>query len=165
MYLSNLTNNHCSNMRLQMADISLPDKIINLIFEETGQQLTRDDPVLGLIIAQQRLLDDKLIQLECGIQDYSNLIKQGQDSLNVSLESLKKYREDILNDLASETMRQADKVVDSALSNYGNILITSHVSRIQSLLVTVNKMVSNRIMGIYFGLFLVLILISWVALK
>ena len=165
MYLSNLTNNHCSNMRLQMADISLPDKIINLIFEETGQQLTRDDPVLGLIIAQQRLLDDKLTQLESGIQDYSNLIKQGQDSLNVSLESLKKYREDILNDLASETMRQADKVVDSALSNYGNILITSHVSRIQSLLVTVNKMVSNRIMGIYFGLFLVLILISWVALK
>lgn len=148
-----------------MADISLPDKIINLIFEETGQQLTRDDPVLGLIIAQQRLLDDKLTQLESGIQDYSNLIKQGQDSLNVSLESLKKYREDILNDLASETMRQADKVVDSALSNYGNILITSHVSRIQSLLVTVNKMVSNRIMGIYFGLFLVLILISWVALK
>lgn len=165
MYLSNLTNNHCSNMRLQMADIPLPDKIINLIFEETGQQLTRDDPVLGLIIAQQRLLDDKLTQLESGIQDYSNLIKQGQDSLNVSLESLKKYREDILNDLASETMRQADKVVDSALSNYGNILITSHVSRIQSLLVTVNKMVSNRIMGIYFGLFLVLILISWVALK
>lgn len=148
-----------------MADIPLPDKIINLIFEETGQQLTRDDPVLGLIIAQQRLLDDKLTQLESGIQDYSNLIKQGQDSLNVSLESLKKYREDILNDLASETMRQADKVVDSALSNYGNILITSHVSRIQSLLVTVNKMVSNRIMGIYFGLFLVLILISWVALK
>ena len=148
-----------------MADIPLPDKIINLIFEETGQQLTRDDPVLGLIIAQQRLLDDKLIQLESGIQDYSNLIKQGQDSLNVSLESLKKYREDILNDLASETMRQADKVVDSALSNYGNILITSHVSRIQSLLVTVNKMVSNRIMGIYFGLYLVLILISWVALK
>ena len=148
-----------------MADISLPDKIINLIFEETGQQLTRDDPVLGLIIAQQRLIDDKLTQLESGIQDYSNLIKQGQDSLNVSLESLKKYREDILNDLASETMRQADKVVDSALSNYGNILITSHVSRIQSLLVTVNKMVSNRIMGIYFGLFLVLILISWVALK
>ena len=148
-----------------MADIPLPDKIINLIFEETGQQLTRDDPVLGLIIAQQRLLDDKLTQLESGIQDYSNLIKQGQDSLNVSLESLKKYREDILNDLASETMRQADKVVDSALSNYGNILITSHVSRIQSLLVTVNKMVSNRIMGIYFGLYLVLILISWVALK
>ena len=148
-----------------MADISLPDKIINLIFEETGQQLTRDDPVLGLIIAQQRLSDDKLTQLESGIQYYSNLIKQGQDSLNVSLESLKKYREDILNDLASETMRQADKVVDSALSNYGNILITSHVSRIQSLLVTVNKMVSNRIMGIYFGLFLVLILISWVALK
>ena len=152
-------------MRLQMAEIPLPDRIINLIFEETGQQLTRDDPVLGLIIAQQRLLDDKLIQLESGIQGYSNLIKQGQDSLNVSLESLKKYREDILNDLASETMRQADKVVDSALSNYGNILITSHVSRIQSLLVTVNKMVSNRIMGIYFGLFLVLILISWVALK
>ena len=148
-----------------MADIPLPDKIINLIFEETGQQLTRDDPVLGLIIAQQRLLDDKLTQLESGIQDYSNLIKQGQDSLNVSLESLKKYREDILNDLASETMRQADKVVDSALSNYGNILITSHVSRIQSLLVTVNRMVSNRIMGTYFGLFLVLILISWVAIK
>lgn len=148
-----------------MAEISLPDKIINLIFEETGQQLTRDDPVLGLIIAQQRLLDDKLIQLESGIQDYSNLIKQGQDSLNVSLESLKKYREDILNDLASETMRQADKVVDSALSNYGNILITSHVSRILSLLMTANKMVSNRIMGIYFGLLWVLILMSWVALK
>ena len=143
-----------------MAEHLLPDKIINLIFEETGQRVTKDDPIVGLIIAQHRLLDHKLQQIEDGIQDYSKLITQGQDSLNVSLESLQQYREDILNDLVAETKRHSDKVVDVALKDYGNILITSHVSRIQTMLVTINKAFSTKMWFVYLWLFVNTMIIS-----
>ena len=136
-----------------MAEHLLPDQIINLIFEETGQQVTKDDPIVGLIIAQHHLLDHKLQQLEGGIQNYSRLITQGQDSLNVSLESLRQYREDILSDLVSETKRHSDKVVDIALKEYGNILITSHVSRIQTMLVTINDTLTRKMWIVCIWLF------------
>lgn len=122
-----------------MSEQTLIDKIIGQVFAESGVKLTHDDPVLGLIIVQHKLLDEKLNGLEAKIQAFADSVNQSNNTLANTLSDLQTYRKGILTDLVAESKRQANELVDVAMGEYGHKLISGLHSKTQGLIVASHK--------------------------
>ncbi len=142
-----------------MSEQALIDKIIGQVFVESGVKLTKDDPVLGLIIVQHKLLDEKLNGLEAKIQAFTDSVNQSNETLANALNDLKTYREGILTDLAAETKRTGEQLANDALIEFNKQQLAQSKKAEAELSKKCCK-IHNRLNGIVFGIAILYIILG-----
>jgi hypothetical protein len=142
-----------------MSEQTLVDKIIGQVFAESGVKLTRDDPVLGLIIVQHKLLDEKLNGLEAKIQAFADSVNQSNTALANTLNELKMYREGILTDLAAETKRTGEQLANDALIEFNKQQLEQS-KKAEAQLSQKYYNISNRLNVIVFSIVLLYIILG-----
>ena len=90
------------------------ENIIATVFAETGVKLTADDPIVAVLLIQQRTLEQEILASERrqadARQDFLNELAKHEKAITDAAAELRTYRQQILTEILQKADAQQDEV-------------------------------------------------------
>ncbi|MDO1509488.1 MULTISPECIES: hypothetical protein [unclassified Neisseria] len=85
---------------------SKTDHIISEVFRLTSLRITKDDPVMAVLLMQQKMFDEAFAQLSSHQEQYAEAIAAHAENITAAAAKLETYREQLLIELAQQANNQ-----------------------------------------------------------
>lgn len=82
------------------------DNIITEVFRLTGTRITRDDPILAVLVMQRRFLQQALDELNVSHDAFLKQIDARERNITAAAAKLETYREQLLSELSQHAGNQ-----------------------------------------------------------
>ena len=91
---------------------SKTDRIISEVFRLTGLRITKDDPVMAVLLMQQQMFDTAFAELSSHQEQYAEAIANHAENITAAAAKLETYREQLLVELAQQANNQIKETED-----------------------------------------------------
>ncbi|MFS6937894.1 hypothetical protein [Neisseria animaloris] len=124
---------------------SKTDHIISEVFRLTGLRISKDDPVMAVLLMQQQMFDESFAQLSSHQEQDAEAIATHAENIMVAAAKLETYREQLLVELAQQANNRIKETEDRVYASVSERVIrdvekanTAFIDRLKKLLMFVS---------------------------
>ncbi|EGZ47887.1 hypothetical protein [Neisseria wadsworthii] len=124
---------------------SKTDHIISEVFRLTGLRISKDDPVMAVLLMQQQMFDESFVQLSSHQEQYAEAIAAHAENITAAAAKLETYREQLLVELAQQANSRIEETEDRVYASVSERVIrdvekanTAFIDRLKKLLMFVS---------------------------
>ncbi|WP_234395639.1 hypothetical protein [Neisseria weaveri] len=124
---------------------SKTDHIISEVFRLTGLRISKDDPVMAVLLMQQQMFDKAFAELSSHQEQYTEAIAAHAENITAAAAKLETYREQLLVELAQQASNQIKETEDRVYASVSERVIrdvekanTAFIDRLKKLLMLVS---------------------------
>ncbi|VEH87833.1 Uncharacterised protein [Neisseria animaloris] len=99
------------------------DHIISEVFRLTGLRISKDDPVMAVLLMQQQMFDESFAQLSSHQEQAAEAIATHAENITVAAAKLETYREQLLVELAQQASNQIKETEDRVYASVSKRVI------------------------------------------
>lgn len=124
---------------------SKTDHIISEVFRLTGLRISKDDPVMAVLLMQQQMFDTAFAELSSHQEQYAESIAAHAENITVAAVKLETYREQLLVELVQQANNRIKETEDRVYASVSERVIrdveksnTAFIDRLKKLLMFVS---------------------------
>lgn len=121
------------------------DHIISEVFRLTGLRISKDDPVMAVLLMQQQMFDKAFAGLSSHQEQYTETIAAHAENITAAAAKLETYREQLLVELAQQANNRIKETEDRVYASVSERVIrdvekanTAFIDRLKKLLMLVS---------------------------